>query len=458
MDDTTRQAKPVDPAAAQLAARLEVFSVWGVGLLTLIAMFFSGWGMWHTIADKFPQIAATPALIIPVFLIFDLAGVLCALISVVCLLRHQVRGIAYPGVWAFAGLSGVMSASDGSNGTERSIRFLVPAIAAIFFEILLALKRKHLTNKAGWTDKILQPLRVLLGAARSDEEIRRGRAARKLALQAHAMHQLDPTRDRKRRAPAERKYLAAVAVAIERHAVATDRKLIEDIRVNLAAMHGAISGTTAEAVSDASPWTRPEVPPVAQPGSRPAVLPLPPFRPEVRGGSGSTTPALPPRKFHPEARAEAEALPPGSGSYFRPEVQTGSRAEAEAEATSGPVLPPGSRGGTSAASASGSGSSFRPEVPVQPGSHFRPEVVRPAAATSAPEPIRATVAPAPRKRVTAAISAQAHSTGKVRGTREDMLALLAAEPGLSGVQLAQQLGVSDRTIRTWRNNAGSDAA
>lgn len=273
MNNPTRTTT-ADPAAVQLAARLEVFAVYGVGLLTAVAMFFSGWGMWHTISDKFPQIAENPALIVPVFLIFDMAGVLCAVISVVCLLRHQVRGIAYPGVWAFAGLSGFMSATDAHNWTERAIRFLVPIVAAIFFEILLALKRKHLTNKASWTDKILQPLRVLFGGDRTDDEVRRGRAARRLALQSYAMHQIPAG---KKRGRAERAFLRALGVAIDKFAVATDAKLIEEIRVNLAAMHGAIAGTSAAAVSDASPWTLAGIPaPVAS--AIPAPVPPVPTR------------------------------------------------------------------------------------------------------------------------------------------------------------------------------------
>ena len=244
------------PSRSRWLTGLEIAGFILVGLAMACAMYFSGWSMWHVIADKF-GLVGRPELIVPMFALFDLAGTACAVLATWSLLTRGKRGAAYPLVWLFSLLSGLMSASDGTNLTAQAMRFAAPAVAAGLFELLLSIKRQHVTGEESWILRLLQPLRARLGLLdpkQTDSDAARAAAVGKLATRAYAMHQHRAGTWRRKRA--ERRYLRKIRAAVERFGIATDEEMIQSVRAGVAVLHGAVDQTKPENVADASPWVR----------------------------------------------------------------------------------------------------------------------------------------------------------------------------------------------------------
>jgi hypothetical protein len=244
------------------------------------AMYFSGWGMWHVIEDKF-DLAGRPEMIVPMFLLFDLAGIACAILALWSLLARSTRGAAYPLVWVFAALSGLMSATDGTNPTAQVTRFAAPLVAAGLFELLLSIKQHVQTGTESWVMRKFRPLLArlrLLDPEVSSSEAARRAAVGRLATLAYRMHQLGDGTWRRRKA--QRKFLRNLRAAVERHQIASDDDMIQAVRAGVAVLHGAVAQTAPDALDDVNPWTRqtpapvvPPVPPVTPPVTPDPILP-----------------------------------------------------------------------------------------------------------------------------------------------------------------------------------------
>lgn len=226
------------------------------------AMYFSGWSMWHVIEDKF-GLTGKPELIIPMFVLFDLAAISCALLAVYNRLSRRPLGIPYLMVWVFSAVSGLMSATDGKNLTSQAMRFAAPLVAATMLELLLSAKKHADAGTDGWITRALRPVKARLGLldrVQSDDQAARAAAAGKLATRAYRMHQLKT--GSRRRKFAERKFLRKLRAAIERHGIATDAEMITEVQASLATLFSAVDGTSPEAVRNMSPWSRPAAPEV----------------------------------------------------------------------------------------------------------------------------------------------------------------------------------------------------
>lgn len=250
---------PDDPKRARLIVRLERFALLLVAAAGGCAMYFSGWSMWHVIEDKFGL--TDPWQILPMFLLFDIAGVACAVLAFLNLLATKRRGWAYPLVWVFAVASGLMSASDGTNDTSRAMRFAAPVVVAILFELYLSYRHHADTGDENWLLKLLQPLRAkwgLLDPKKTNTEAARAAAVGKLATLAYDLHQLpqETKKERKRRAAAEKLFLKNLRAAVERFELADDDAMLQSVRAGVAVMHGAIQQTAPGSLDDVNPWTR----------------------------------------------------------------------------------------------------------------------------------------------------------------------------------------------------------
>jgi hypothetical protein len=305
---------------------LEITGFILVALAMACAMYFSGWSMWHVIEDKF-QVTGRPELIIPMFALFDLAGAACAVLATWSLLSAGRRGAAYPLLWVFVALSGLMSATDGTNFTSRVMRFAAPMVAAALFELLLSIKQRHVTGRDGFLLRVTQPVLARLGwldPHKTNTAAARAAAVGKLATRAYALHQL-PVGTRRRKV-AERKYLRKIRAAVERFGIATDDDMIQAVRAGVAALHGAVEQTSPESVRDANPWVRKvraevqaKVPPQPVPRSAPAApqakpAPKRPSIPAHGSGNGrSRRTAAETRALH----AQLKVMQPGltQGEY-----------------------------------------------------------------------------------------------------------------------------------------------
>jgi hypothetical protein len=227
-----------------------------VALSMASAMYFSGWSMWHVIEDKF-GLAGRPELVTPMFVLFDLAAISCALLAIFNLLSSRPRGVPYLMVWVFSAASGLMSATDGHNLTSQIMRFAAPLVAATMLELLLSAKKHADAGTEGWVVRALRPIKArfgMLDRAQTDTEAARAAAAGKLAVLAYRMHQLPD--GARRRKIAERRFLRRLRSSIERHSIASDGEMVELIQAGLATMYAAVAGTSAESVATLNPWAR----------------------------------------------------------------------------------------------------------------------------------------------------------------------------------------------------------
>jgi hypothetical protein len=240
----------IDPAA--LARRRRILRVLTVAAAA-VAMFASGWGMWTFFADL-PRLNHW-YLILPMFLLFDLAAVACAWGARINRLTYGRMGVQGWLVWLFAATSGFMSSSDAS-GRESAVRFAAPVVAAILFELLIRGERRDLTHFEGPIDRIRRRLLARLGLLddvdQDDESAARSRMAAKLAAAAYRVHQTkDGTRARRRTLA---RYHRRLRVASVRMGFATDQDMIDEVRVHLDALYRSVSGTAPAAVADLNVW------------------------------------------------------------------------------------------------------------------------------------------------------------------------------------------------------------
>jgi hypothetical protein len=224
-----------------------------VVLASAVAMFASGWGMWTFFGDL-PTIDDW-YLILPMFLLFDLAAVACAWNARINRLAYGRMGIEGWLVWVFATLSGLMSASD-ADGRAAAVRFAAPMVAAILFELLIRGERRDITNQDGPLARIkrrtLARFGLLDDVDQDDEQAARTRMAARLATLAYRVHQhAEGTRGHRR---AVTKYHRKLRVASERMQFATDAAMIADVRIHLDALYRSISGTSPDSVADLNVW------------------------------------------------------------------------------------------------------------------------------------------------------------------------------------------------------------
>lgn len=245
-----RKATHIDPAT--LAGRRRTGRILVVAA-SAVAMFASGWGMWTFFADL-PTLNHW-YLILPMFLLFDLAAVACAWNARINRLAYGTMGTEGWLVWLFATLSGLMSASD-TDGRAAFARFAAPMVAAILFELLIRGERRDLTA----TDTALTRLRrrtlarfgLLDDVDQDDEHAARARMAAKLATAAYKVHDTQP--GTRRRGRAVRRYHHRLRVASVRMGFATNTEMIDEVRLHLDALYSSITGTAPGAVADLNVW------------------------------------------------------------------------------------------------------------------------------------------------------------------------------------------------------------
>ncbi|WP_427896729.1 hypothetical protein ACQHIV_42135 (plasmid) [Kribbella sp. GL6] len=250
----------VDPASLKKRRNI------GTGLVVFaagVAMFASGWGMWHFFSDL-PSLSHW-YLVLPMFLLFDSAAVACAWNARINRLSYGRMGTEGWLVWLFAAASGLMSASD-TSGRAAAVRFAAPLVAAILFELLIRGERRDLTNHDGPLARIrrrtLARFGLLDDVDQDDEQAARARMAAKLAALAHRVHQLDEgTRARRR---AVRRYHRQLQTASVRMGFATDEAMIEEVRRGLDVLYRSVAGTGPDSVADLNVWRS------AEPGEIPA--------------------------------------------------------------------------------------------------------------------------------------------------------------------------------------------
>lgn len=217
------------------------------------AMFGSGWGMW-TFFNDLPRLHGKWYLILPMFLLFDLATVACAWAARINRLAYGQMGIQGWLVWLFAIASGLMSSSD-TGGRESALRFAAPMVAAVLFELLIRGERRDLTNHEGPVARLRRRAMATLGLLddvdQDDEEAARTRTAARIATLAYRMHTATSWR---RRDMARRRYHRVVQKATIRMGFATDLDMIDAVRTNLDALYRSVTGTSADAVADLNVW------------------------------------------------------------------------------------------------------------------------------------------------------------------------------------------------------------
>jgi len=169
-----------------------------------------------------------------------------------------VDGVA---VWGLAALSGVFAAMDARSFAEAVFRVAAPLVAAWLWERgLAAERRRHRgTSRINWK---LTPERVLvkLGMAeptgRGVGEVDAARRKARLARHAYRLHMLIAARSRPRRiASATRRLQREVEQANEHIGLASDPTVRADVRVHLAVLYQAVTGTAPTAVADLSAWS-----------------------------------------------------------------------------------------------------------------------------------------------------------------------------------------------------------
>lgn len=240
-----------------------------------VAMFASGVGMWlffqHLFGDWW--------IVLPMFLLFDLAAVACAWNARINRLTYGRMGTEGWLVWLFATVSGFMSASD-TTGRGAFARFAAPMVAAILFELLIRGERRDLTNHDGPVARIRRRVLARFGLLddvdQDDEEAARARTAARIATLAYRVHQTRPgTRARR---SAVRRYHRRLRTASVRMGFATDEAMVTEVRVHLDALYRSISGTGPDSVADLNVWQATEPDPVLE--LEPEPLPEPDAEPE----------------------------------------------------------------------------------------------------------------------------------------------------------------------------------
>lgn len=221
------------------------------------AMVVSGWGMWTFFADILHATAADRRieLILPMFLLFDLAAIACAINARINRIAHARMGVEGWLVWGFAITSGLMSSTEGADWKEKALRSAAPIVAAVLFELLIRGERKDATGELGVVEILVRRAKARFGVLQLDqteEEIAKAAAAGRLATLAYRLHQTKEG-SRARRA-ALRRYHRKLRSAAERYGFANDEEMILAVRAHLAAMYQSVEGTSAEAVRDINLW------------------------------------------------------------------------------------------------------------------------------------------------------------------------------------------------------------
>lgn len=267
------------------------------------AMVVSGWGMW----TFFHDLGRIPVgLIVPMFLLFDLAAIACAWGARISRIIDGRMGVQGWLVWLFAIASGLMSASD-SAGRESAVRFAAPMVAAILFELLIRGERRDITQYDSPIDRIRRRVMARLGLLddvdQDDETAAMTRMAAKLATLAYRAHE---TRDgTRRRTWAVRRYHRRLRIATERMGFATNDDMVEEVRLHLDALYSSMTGTSAAAVAGLNVWQaapEPEPAPITkvatfaqaaapEPTPRPAARISPARRPQRTGRLAGRVPA-----------------------------------------------------------------------------------------------------------------------------------------------------------------------
>lgn len=240
----------IDPESLVRRRRiLRVLTVAAAG----VAMFASGWGMWTFFSDL-PRLNHW-YLILPMFLLFDLAAVACAWGARINRLSYGRMGIEGWLVWVFATASGLMSSSD-ADGRAAAVRFAAPMVAAILFELLIRGERRDLTHFEGPLARIRRRILARLGLLddvdQDDESAARSRMSAKLAALAYRVHETTDGSWRRRRAV--RRYHRRLRIASVRMGFATNDEMIDEVRLHLDALYRSVSGTAPAAVADLNVW------------------------------------------------------------------------------------------------------------------------------------------------------------------------------------------------------------
>lgn len=221
------------------------------------AAITSGWGMWTTISDIVGATADTPKteLVLPIFLLFDLAALACAVNARINRISYGRMGIEGWLVWTFAVLSGLMSMSEGVTGKEKALRFAAPIVAAVLFELLIRGERKDATGELGVAEILIRRWKARLGLGQPDQteqEMERAAVSGRLATLAYRMHQLPENSWRRRRATG--RYHRKLRAANERYGFAADPDMVLATRRHLAALYQSVTGTSEAAVADLNLW------------------------------------------------------------------------------------------------------------------------------------------------------------------------------------------------------------
>jgi hypothetical protein len=244
----------VDPVKAAKVSRRNKIR-WAVIAAAGSSMFASGWGMWHFFEHKIGE--KQLYMLIPMFGVFDLAGIACALSARANKLDHGQRGWEGAGVWVFAVLSGFMSASDAGSWQAGAARFAIPLVAAAMFELLIKGERADAVGEKsnGVLAKLIRRAKARLGLLRldqDDEAAAKAAAVGRLASLAYAMHQTKAGSWSRRRAVA--RYHRKLRWANETLGMADDAEMIGSVRAHLASLYQSITGTTEDAVADLNLW------------------------------------------------------------------------------------------------------------------------------------------------------------------------------------------------------------
>jgi hypothetical protein len=222
------------------------------------ALYFSGWGMWHFIDHKLGVDGWHR--ILPMFLLFDLAGIASAWLARIRRIEEGKTGVAGLLVWLFAVLSGLMSATDATTWGGQSIRFAAPLVAAVMFELLISGERRAAIGTDNTTlARVARRLKARFGLLdtleQNDQAAARAAVAGRVAVLAYRVHAFDEARRSSlayRRAV--RKYHRRLRTATERFGFGGDAEMVGEVRLHLATLYRSLTDTTELAVADINPW------------------------------------------------------------------------------------------------------------------------------------------------------------------------------------------------------------
>lgn len=186
-----RAAEEEGKDAAQKAKRVKVKIDPVTLMVALIAFAVSGQGMWKFFGEKM-GLADSPLRL--GFIVLEALALACALRIRKKTEIGEAAGVDWWIMWGIAVLSGLMSATDASNGPEAVLRLLMPVIAGVAWELALSgarnlirerLERAHERSRAVMAfapKRLLAKLGWMDASGRSLDEVVRERVITKAAL------------------------------------------------------------------------------------------------------------------------------------------------------------------------------------------------------------------------------------------------------------------------------------